>query len=63
MPRIKKEEIVEEFVPHSPDEATTLSTSQPVEIKYVTKLDLDFGRADLNLLVEKINQIIEKVNK
>lgn len=42
----------------------TSTFTQPIEIKtpFVEKLDLNLGRHDLNLLVEKINEIISVLN-
>lgn len=44
----------------------TNSTSADVKVSFNKKIDplmLDLGRADLNQLVDKLNEVIEKVNK
>lgn len=50
MPKSKKLVPTEDFVaPEAP--------------KQISKFDLDLGREDLNRLVAKVNEVIEKVNE
>lgn len=61
MPRTKKPvEVPPKVAPVN----TTISLKDAnyVFIKGIDPLDLDLGREDLNKLVAKINEIIEKVN-
>ena len=41
----------------------TTSSFDVVIEKKITKLDVDFGRGDLNLMRDKINEVIEHVSK
>ena len=38
------------------------SEKSPFKAEVVSKLELDFGRGDLNLLRDKLNEVIEKLN-
>ena len=48
----KKEEALEEVLEEESEEETKISP-----------LALDLGREDLNALVRKVNELVEKVNK
>lgn len=47
----------------STEKITTTPIENKVEIPKISKLELDFGRADLNQMRDKINEIIEKHNE
>lgn len=50
--KTKADEIIEEI----------MSDELLLERKVIHKLDLDLGREDLNKMVEKINEIIDRLN-
>lgn len=43
-----------------PEEVSEVSSSECVKVCKISKLELDFGRGDLNLMRDKLNELIEK---